>query len=143
LPVFLFFFLILGLFQVFYLDRLALVAGKRDAAESLDEPSPPEVDATEEAVAKVSELEGARQTVRLEMEEERKTVRLEPEEAKTVRLEPEGAKKTVRLEPEEAKTVRLVSEGEREDERKTVRLRMEDEGKTVRLEREEDDDAQA
>ncbi|MFL7794649.1 MAG: hypothetical protein AB8I69_21070 [Anaerolineae bacterium] len=161
LPVFLFFFLIFGLFQAFYLDRLALVAGKRDDAEPLDEPSPPEVDASE-----VPKPEGARKTIRLEIEEERKTVRLEPEgaertvrlgsegaketvrlepegEKKTVRLEPEGAKKTVRLEPEEAKTVRLRPEGEREGERKTVRLQMEDEGKTVRLGREEDDDAQA
>jgi ABC-type sugar transport system permease subunit len=170
LPVFLFFFLVFGLFQAFYLDRLALVAGKRDDAEPLDEPSPPEVDALDEAVVtEISELEEERKTVRLEMEgtektvrleaEEAKTVRLEPEGAretvrlepegakKTVRLEPEGAKKTVRLEPEEAKTVRLRPEGEREDERederKTVRLEMEDEGKTVRLEREEDDDAQA
>ena len=161
LPVFLFFFLIFGLFQAFYLDRLALVAGKRDDAEPLDEPSPPEVDASE-----VPKPEGARKTIRLEIEEERKTVRLEPEgaertvrlgsegaketvrlepegEKKTVRLEPEGAKKTVRLESEEAKTVRLRPEGEREGERKTVRLQMEDEGKTVRLGREEDDDAQA
>ena len=133
LPVFLLFFLVFGLFQVFYLERLALVAGKPDGAESLDEPPPSGGDATEEAVVKVPEPEEARKTVRLEMEEERKTVRLEPE----------GAKKTVRLEPEEAKTVRLRPEGEREDERKTVRLQMEDEGKTVRLKPEEDDDAQA
>lgn len=173
LPVFVFFFLVFGLIQVLYLDRLALVAGKPESAEPLDEPSPSEVDAVEEAVvAEVSESEGARKTVRLEMEEERKTVRLEPEgakkavhlepeEGKTVRLEPEGARETVRLEPESAKeTVRLEPEGagktvrlepeeaktvrlEPEDERKTVRLRMEDEGKTVRLEPEEDDDAQA
>jgi ABC-type sugar transport system permease subunit len=166
LPVFLFFFLVFGLFQALYLDRLALVAGKPDGVETLGEPSSPEVDGMEGAVvveaseperAKKTvrlEPEGTEKTVRLQMEGAKKTVRLEPEEAKTVRLEPEGAKrtvrlepegakKTVRLEPEEAKTVRLRPEGEQEGERKTVRLQMEDEGKTVRLEREEDDDAQA
>jgi len=170
LPLFLFFFLAFGLIQAFYLDRLALVAGEPDIAESPDKRALPEVGPVEEARETVRlEQEGAEKTVRLEVEGAKKTVRLEPEEAKTVRLEPggaketvrlepegakktvrlepEGAKKTVRLEPEEAKTVRLRPEGEREaehkDERKTVRLQMEDEGKTVRLGREEDDDAQS
>jgi ABC-type sugar transport system permease subunit len=122
LPAFLFFFPAFGLFQALYLDRLALVAGKRDDAEAIDEPSPLEVDLVEEAVVtEESEPEGARETVRL----------LRPEdERETVRLEVEGAKKTVRLEPE----------GGRKDERKTVRLEMEDEGKTVRLEQEVDDE---
>lgn len=159
LPMFLFFFLVFGLFQALYLDRLALVAGKRDGAVAFGEPSPPEVDAAEEVVMMDgSEPEGARKTVRLEMGEERKTVRLEPEGAKkTVRLEPEGEpkderktvrlemeeeRKTVRLEPEGArKTVRLEPEGEPKDERKTVRLEMEDEGKTVRLGPGVDDEA--
>jgi ABC-type sugar transport system permease subunit len=157
LPVFLFFFLVFGLFQALYLDRLALVAGKPDSAEAVDEPVPPEVDVGEKAViaeesgpegAKKTvrlEPEGERKTVRLEMEGERKTIRLEPEgghedERKTVRLEMEGAKKTVRLEPEsERRTVRLEPEGERKGERKTVRLEMEDEDKTVRLGREVED----
>jgi hypothetical protein len=143
LPVFLFFFLVFGLFQALYLDRLALVAGKRDGAGVPDEPSPPEEDAAEEMVAmEDSEPEGARKTVRLEMGEERKTRRLAPERAKkTVRLqpegEPEGGRKTVRLEMEgERKTVRLAPEGER----KTVRLEIEDEDKTVRLGQEVDDE---
>lgn len=151
LPVFLFFFLVFGLFQALYLDRLALVAGKPDGAGILDEPSPPEVDVVEEmVVTEGSEPEGAKKTVRLEPEGAKKTVRLEPEserkdERKTVRLEMEGERKTVRLEPEgerkdERKTVRLEMEGakktvrlEPEGERKTVRLEMEDEDKTVRL----------
>jgi ABC-type glycerol-3-phosphate transport system permease component len=145
LPVFLFFFLVFGLFQALYLDRLALVAGRRDGAGAFDEPSPEEDVAEEVVVTDGSEPEGAMETVRLEMEEERKTVRLEPEGAKkTVRLEPEGKpkneRKTVRLElEEERKTVRLEPEGAK----KTVRLEPEgkpkNERKTVRLEREEDD----
>jgi ABC-type sugar transport system permease subunit len=149
LPVFLFFFLVFGLFQALYLDRLALVAKTSDDVQVIGEPSPPEMDVMEGAVvtegsvpegAKKTvrlEPEGAREsmrerkTARLEMEEERKTVRLEPaserkDERKTVRLGMEGAKKTVRLEPE--------------GERKTVRLEMEDEGKTARLEQEVDDE---
>ena len=144
LPVFLFFFLVFGLFQALYLDRLALVAEKPDEAEVLDEPSPPEVDAAGEvAVTEDSEPEGARKTVRLEMEEERKTVRLGPEGAKkTVRLEPEGERKderkTVRLGMEEdRKTVVLEPEREPLGERKTVRLEMEEERKTVVLKPEE------
>ncbi len=98
LPTFLFFFFVFGLFQALYLDRLALVTGKPDSAEVLDEPSPPEAGPAEEA---------------------RETVRLEPERVKkTVRLEPEGARKTMR----ERKTVRL----QMEDEGKTVRLEREE-----------------
>jgi ABC-type sugar transport system permease subunit len=142
LPVFLFFFLVFGLFQTLYLDRLALVAGRRDGAEAFDGPSP-EVSTGEEAMV----MEEERKTVRLEPEGAKKTVRLEPEgepkdERKTVRLEMEEERKTVRLEPEGTrKTVRLEPEGEPKDERKTVRLEMEDEGKTVRLGQEADDEA--
>jgi hypothetical protein len=136
LPPSLLFFLALGLIQVLYLDRLALVAGKPD--EGLEEPSVPET----------GPGEGAWETVRLEPESERETVRLEPEGAKvTTRLEPEGAKVTRRLEPEtERKTVRLEPEGARvttrlepEGAKVTKRLQVEEEGKTVRLEPEEDD----
>jgi ABC-type sugar transport system permease subunit len=142
LPTFLFFFLIFGLFQALYLDRLALVAGKPDGAEVINKLPPPEVGVAEEVVV----TEGTKKTVRLEPEGAKKTARLEPEgerkdERKTVRLEMEEERKTVRLEPasehkDERKTVRLEPEGER----KTVRLEMEDEGKTVRLEREVDDE---
>jgi ABC-type glycerol-3-phosphate transport system permease component len=158
LPAFLFFFLVIGLFQALYLDRLALVAGEPDDAEVLEEPSPPEVDVVEEAVvAEDSEPEGAKKTMRLEPERAKKTVRLEPEgERKTVRLEMEEERKTVRLEPasehkDERKTVRLEMEGAKKtvrlepegalnSERKTVRLEVEDEGKTVRLGQEVDDE---
>lgn len=112
LPPALFFFLVLGLLQALYLDRLALAGDRPDG--DLEEPSMPDS----------GPAERARETVRLEEETERKTVRLEEEGAKvTRRLEPEEPKVTKRLEPE--------------SERKTVRLGEEDTGKTSRLEPEE------